>query len=809
MSALPYNRQEGDDTPMLPLDRLRPPIDHPNASYMSTASDANPPLHHIHPHGFSNEHFYQGIEPGYQGDPTEDISTKYEAQKASYSKSDQYDKVIDKDRGHDQRDAKGRLHQQHHETQAEGHQSDSDDETDDFDWDTSEDEDPEASRFDAKLIRAKRGRKLYLALMQLARPVRIFSIGLVGTVIALVPFIVMLAAFRNSPARAQVETWSIWIAIIWATSCSTFIVVDWTPPLMLRIGVAFYGKAPETFKTGIEILIAVKIWLKLVLCISWAWISLGGVTAISFSSPDRPRYFKWVFRVLQALFGTSILILVEKMLLQAVAIHFHKVALKDRLENNRAAIKALDGLHESIHKSNGRNNKRTTGHLGRAFGWASASGSPTPNFLSLRGQSARPAEDRDPRHSPTAQRKQHSPTTERDPRRPNFASQLTDALATATMKSSRLYRGGESKSQLSARRLAKELFSAIGHHRQSLIADDFYPFFGKPEDAQAAFKHFDADNNGDISKTEMRDAVQNIYRERRSLSTQIKDMSSAVSKLDGVLLGVVLVVIIFLWLLIFNGSNTVANIAPLSTFVVSFSFIFGNSAKTLFESMVFIFATHPYDVGDLVCVDDNFMFVTSFGLISTTFRTVVNEYIVVPNSLLASQKMIFNCRRSGSQWETTSIQVGYDSTLLEVIDELRSRMRAWVKSRDREWGGGFEVNIDQMETSSNAISLVLAMEHKGNWQDWGSRWSRRTQLMRLVKSTCEELGIKYQLPLQPVSFHGQSGEEYSSKPRSGSSPPSSAGPRPFSAARGTPRPVGGVGNLQYTKAQLSATTKKK
>jgi len=38
-----------------------------------------------------------------------------------------------------------------------------------------------------------------------------------------------------------------------------------------------------------------------------------------------------------------------------------------------------------------------------------------------------------------------------------------------------------------------------------------------------------------------------------------------------------------------------------------FSFVFGNSAKTIFESMIFIFATHPYDVGDLVCIDENWM----------------------------------------------------------------------------------------------------------------------------------------------------------------------------------------------------------
>jgi hypothetical protein len=38
----------------------------------------------------------------------------------------------------------------------------------------------------------------------------------------------------------------------------------------------------------------------------------------------------------------------------------------------------------------------------------------------------------------------------------------------------------------------------------------------------AAFQLFDKDGNGDISKKEMRDAVQRIYRERKSLIAGLK-----------------------------------------------------------------------------------------------------------------------------------------------------------------------------------------------------------------------------------------------------------------------------------------------
>jgi hypothetical protein len=127
------------------------------------------------------------------------------------------------------------------------------DETDDFDWDTSsedsddEEKDKVIGADGKKRIRAKRGRAIYLACIRLARPVRIMLFALVGTAIALVPFIVVITAFPRDPARAQVQVWSIWIAIIWAAACGTWLFVDWIPSLLMKLAIAVYGKTPQVF----------------------------------------------------------------------------------------------------------------------------------------------------------------------------------------------------------------------------------------------------------------------------------------------------------------------------------------------------------------------------------------------------------------------------------------------------------------------------------------------------------------------------------------------------------------------------------
>lgn len=146
------------------------------------------------------------------------------------------------------------------------------------------------------------------------------------------------------------------------------------------------------------------------------------------------------------------------------------------------------------------------------------------------------------------------------------------------------------------------------------------------------------------------------------------------------------------------------------------------------------------------------MFVKEFGLFSTTFTRVDGQEVIAPNSLLASAKLIHNLRRSNSMWETTNLMVAYD-TPLDSIEQLRQRLSQYVAANSREWSNVM-LNIDKMEYQ-NAIHLIVAMEHRRNWQDWGGRWVRRTAFMRNLKTILEDLDLRYASPVQPVHVHGR------------------------------------------------------
>jgi len=84
--------------------------------------------------------------------------------------------------------------------------------------------------------------------------------------------------------------------------------------------------------------------------------------------------------------------------------------------------------------------------------------------------------------------------------------------------------------------------------------------------------------------------------------------------------------------------------------------------------------------------------------------------------------------------------VSYD-TPMEVIEQLKTKIVQYVNLNNREWSD-CALNIDKMEFQ-NSITLIVAIEHRPNWQDWGGRWSRRTAFMCHLKTVLYRLYPAY------------------------------------------------------------------
>jgi hypothetical protein len=186
---------------------------------------------------------------------------------------------------------------------------------------------------------------------------------------------------------------------------------------------------------------------------------------------------------------------------------------------------------------------------------------------------------------------------------PTVALKAAKALKSAVLHDARNIRGKNGAagglvwdvgSAHEAKRLARAIYNAFrpthGAQRKYLLPVDFHPAFTTVGAAEAAFRVFDKDNNGDISRAEIKTTLLKVYKERRFLSRSMRDVGQALKTLDRIILFFALVMLFFISLSVF-GVSVGNSLTSVYTLGIGLSFIFKNSASNAFDAVMFLFVT--------------------------------------------------------------------------------------------------------------------------------------------------------------------------------------------------------------------------
>ncbi|CAM9227878.1 unnamed protein product, partial [Laminaria digitata] len=132
-------------------------------------------------------------------------------------------------------------------------------------------------------------------------------------------------------------------------------------------------------------------------------------------------------------------------------------------------------------------------------------------------------------------------------------------------------------------------------------------------------------------------------------------------KLGLIIMGIILFILIFVWLAIWGG-DVVSLSVTFASFLIAFSFMIGTAASNLVSSVLFIFVSRLYDVGDRVHIYEGGLVlmptdvtVVKVNLMTTAFKRWDEQLFYMPNHLLAT-KTIVNIRRTAHQWHEFFIQ---------------------------------------------------------------------------------------------------------------------------------------------------------
>ncbi|CAK7351827.1 unnamed protein product [Dovyalis caffra] len=298
------------------------------------------------------------------------------------------------------------------------------------------------------------------------------------------------------------------------------------------------------------------------------------------------------------------------------------------------------------------------------------------------------------------------------------------------------------RSEFEAKTAARKIFTNVARPGSRYIYRDDIMRFMQEDEAIKAMSLFEgASESNKISKKCLKNWVVNAFRERRALALTLNDTKTAVNKLHrmvNILVGIVIVVI---WLLIL-GIATSKFLIFLSSQLLLVAFVFGNTCKTVFESIIFLFTIHPFDVGDRCEIDGVQMVVEEMNILTTVFLRFDNQKVIITNSVLAT-KAIGNYYRSPDMGDAIEFLI-HLATPAEKIALVKQRINSYIENKKDHWYPSPLIIFKDAEDLTR-VRIAVWLTHRMNHQDMGERYVRRSLLLDEMMKIFRELDIQYRL----------------------------------------------------------------
>ncbi|XP_063946845.1 mechanosensitive ion channel protein 10 isoform X2 [Daucus carota subsp. sativus] len=266
------------------------------------------------------------------------------------------------------------------------------------------------------------------------------------------------------------------------------------------------------------------------------------------------------------------------------------------------------------------------------------------------------------------------------------------------------------------------------------------------EEVEFVFPLIDVAETGQVDRKALTEWVVKVYNGRKALAHALNDTKTAVNQLNTLVTVILIVIIIVVWLLLVEIATTKV-LLFLSSQLVAAAFLFGNTCKTIFEAIIFVFVMHPFDVGDRCVIDGVQMIVEEMNILTTVFLRYDMEKIYYPNSILAT-KPISNFYRSPDMGDSLEFCIDF-RTPVEKIGSLKEKIKKYLERTPQYWHPNHNMVVKEIE-NVNKIKMALFFNHTMNFQDFAERNRRRSELVLEMKKIFDDLSIKYNLLSQEV-----------------------------------------------------------
>lgn len=289
-------------------------------------------------------------------------------------------------------------------------------------------------------------------------------------------------------------------------------------------------------------------------------------------------------------------------------------------------------------------------------------------------------------------------------------------------------------SEEDARITATNILVLMG--KRALSYDDVAECF--PENPDAVYRYLAESEGPDDTAVEIRGRqfiarAEELYREQRDMARSLRDRDAVYTKLDWICTIAAAYLSIVVLLVLFKADYRVF-MASFGTAILTFSWVFADSIKSIYNCFIFLLIIRPYSIGDRVVINNVVMVVHKVDLLTTTFLTVDMKLTYIPNTTLITTP-IANLARSPAQSDTVELSVNA-STAYEHIEQLQDLASDMLQERSQLFTG---CNL----RSVVAGKLVFRIGHAKNFQNYPALYERRAVCVRVLREAMDRLGIEY------------------------------------------------------------------
>ncbi|KAG2333676.1 hypothetical protein Bca52824_004856 [Brassica carinata] len=281
----------------------------------------------------------------------------------------------------------------------------------------------------------------------------------------------------------------------------------------------------------------------------------------------------------------------------------------------------------------------------------------------------------------------------------------------------------EITNEMEAVAAAYDIFNNVAQPNSSYIEEDDLLRFMIKEEVDLVLPLIEGGETGKITRNAFTEWVINVYTSRKALGHSLNDTRTAVRQVDKLITGVMSVITFIVWLVLLDIATT-KFLLVFSTQFVGLAFMIGSTCKNIFESFVFVFVMHPYDVGDQ-------SFLSNATLIS---------------------KPISNYYRSPDMGDSVEFSIAF-STPAAKIATLKEKIAEYLVQNPNNWYPEPLLMVKAIE-NVNKLNLNVIFTHTINFQNFAEKNLRRTEMVIALKRILEELEIDYTLLPQHVHLNG-------------------------------------------------------